>query len=102
MSLTCSKGQGVVFLEQVAILIQEPLRVEYFWVTPEVGVIVEAPQVQDHGCVLHQNYSLLNIEQCTPGYDMSCAEIYTTAHLGNEVAIKLSIFCGPVNYRHWS
>jgi len=54
-SLTCSKEQGVVFFEQVALLIQEPLRAEHFWFNPEVGVIVEAPQVHDHGCVLHQN-----------------------------------------------
>jgi hypothetical protein len=92
----------VVFLEQLAILIQDPLRAEYFWVTPEVWVIVEAPQVQDHGCVLRQKYSLLNTEQCNPHYDMSFAEIYTTAYLGNEVAIKLIVFCGPVSYSHWN
>jgi len=86
----------------VALLIQEPFRAEYFWVTPEVGAIVEAPQVHEYGCVLHQKYSLLNIEQCIPNYGMSFAEIYITAYLGNEVAIKLSIFCGPVNYSHWN
>ena len=100
-SLTCSKRQGVVFLEQIALLIQEPLRAEYLWVTPEVGVIVEAPQVQDHGCVLFQKYSLLNIGQCIPDYVTSFTEICTTAYLGNEVSIKLSVFCGPVNYSHW-
>jgi len=100
-SLTCSKGQGVVFLEQVAPLIEEPLRTEYFWVTPEVGVIVEAPKVNEYGCVLHQKYSLLKNYQCIPDYGMSFAEIYNTAYLGNEVAIKLSVFCGPVNYSQW-
>jgi len=101
-SLTCSKGQGVVFLEQLALLIQEPLRAEHFWVTPEVGVIVETPHVQDHGCVLRQKHSLLNIDKCIHDYFMSFAEIYSTAYLGNEVAIKLSVFCGPVNNRQWS
>ena len=100
-SLTCSKRQGVVFLEQIALLIQEPLRAEYLWVTPEVGVIVEAPHVQDHGCVVFQKYSLLNIGQCIPDYVTSFTEICTTAYLGNEVSIKLSVFCGPVNYSHW-
>ena len=51
---------------------------------------MEAPQVQDHGCVLCQKYSLLNIEQCVPDYASSFAEIYTIAHLGNEVPIKLT------------
>jgi hypothetical protein len=63
---------------------------------------VEAPQVQDHGCVLRQKYSLINIEQSILDHDMSFAEIYTTAHLGNEVSTKLSVFFGSVNHRQWS
>jgi hypothetical protein len=68
--------------DQGALLIQEPLRAEYLWFTPEVGVIEEAPQVHEYGCVLPQKYSILNIGQCISDYDTSLLRFILLLTLG--------------------
>lgn len=54
MPLTCSERQRIVLFEQLSLLVQEPLGAEYLRITPEAGVSMEAPQVHQHHCVLHQ------------------------------------------------
>jgi hypothetical protein len=54
-TLTCTERQGAVALQQLSSFVQEPLGAEFLGVAPEVGVIMEAPQVHEHHSVLHQD-----------------------------------------------